>query len=130
MWPFLCNKYISNCQVNALNIAAYDGFLSLAQILHETVYSGTEDSAGVRPEFKTEALIRGFNNRTFALKSGNVYINPVGYRRVNVHFLRLTNGSQHFQVRTSSKYGTNSALDIIVKGGRSKSIAVRVFQKF
>ncbi|OQV23430.1 hypothetical protein BV898_02552 [Hypsibius exemplaris] len=92
---------ISLTSVNALNIAAYDGFTSLAHVLNASAHHFTSDQ--VPGGTLTDWLVRQFYNRTFFLNSGELFLNSVGFRRVNVRFMRLGNSSRR-DYETAWKY--------------------------
>ncbi|OQV23434.1 hypothetical protein BV898_02556 [Hypsibius exemplaris] len=80
---------------NALNLAAYQAVICLTMVLNSLfqvspTFVRLASSPGGRylHERATEQILQQFRNRTFTLKSGKIFIDASGARRVNVQFMR------------------------------------------
>lgn len=114
--------------MNGLNIAAYEGFLSLAQVLHDIIQQNSTITNAGDVSFEAphmNDLVQHFRNRTFALKSGNVYLNGVSHRRVNVRFMRFSNTSLNYEVSWCDLSGQYTCMTCI---GRVRRIPTSVWQ--
>lgn len=80
-------------QVNALNIAAYESFLSAAHGLCEDKAAAESFLFGRGGE-----AVKRIWNRHFELPSGSVHVSTNGYRRVDVQFFKFSNEKLNFQV--------------------------------